>query len=219
MRPDGTRLSAPEVVARLARPIPGETKKPMTDQQWEQLVNVPDNDPALDPASAPARRVPKWEKYWNLRYSLLGAFKTAEAQARIPFAGPMDAGGDPRTQYMLSFLSRKFGPVYVMRGRMPTFPDTYAGPGGRGAAVMPAAQTQYWSLVSCEAAPSPACCRWPCWLPARPTTRRFVTGRCRHVRTSCRRPRSGHSVHALSCPPHPRRSRGKGGKAPYARFR
>lgn len=151
---DGTRLDAPAVVARLARPIPGETKKPMTDAQWEQLVHAPDNDPALDPAASPARPVPKWEKYWNLRYSLLGAFKTAEAQGRIPFAGPMDAGGDPSTQYMLTFLSRKFGPVYVMRGRMPTFPDTYSGPGGRGAAVMPAAQTQYWSLVSCEAAPS-----------------------------------------------------------------
>jgi hypothetical protein len=41
-----------------------------------------------------------------------------------------------------------------MRGRMPTFPDTYAGAGGKGLEVMPEAQTQYWSLVSCEAMPS-----------------------------------------------------------------
>jgi hypothetical protein len=66
----------------------------------------------------------------------------------------MDGGGDPSTQYMLTYLSRKFGPVYVMRGKMPVFPNTYSGPGGRGLAIMPAAQTQYWSLVSCEAAPS-----------------------------------------------------------------
>jgi hypothetical protein len=41
-----------------------------------------------------------------------------------------------------------------MQGKMPTFPDTYAGQDGRGAATMPAAQTQYWSLVSCESVPS-----------------------------------------------------------------
>jgi hypothetical protein len=66
----------------------------------------------------------------------------------------MEGGGDPTTQYMLVYLSRKFGPVYVMRGKMPTFPNTYAGKSGRGLAIMPDAQTQYWSLVSCEAAPS-----------------------------------------------------------------
>jgi len=44
--------------------------------------------------------------------------------------------------------------VYVMRGKMPTFPNTYAGAGGKGLEVMPEAQTQYWSLVSCEAMPS-----------------------------------------------------------------
>ena len=37
---------------------------------------------------------------------------------------------------------------------MPTFPDTYAGGDGRGAAAVSAAQTQYWSLVSCESVPS-----------------------------------------------------------------
>ncbi len=66
----------------------------------------------------------------------------------------MDGGGDPSTQYLLSFISRKFGPVYVMRGKMPTFPDTFAGVGGRGLEIMPDAETQYWSLVSGEAAPS-----------------------------------------------------------------
>jgi hypothetical protein len=47
-----------------------------------------------------------------------------------------------------------FGPVYVMRGKMPTFPNTYAGKNGKGLAIMLEAQTQYWSIVSCEAAPS-----------------------------------------------------------------
>ena len=57
-------------------------------------------------------------------------------------------------QYFSHLGSSRAGAVYVMRGKMPNFPDTYAGAGGTGLEVMPDAQTQYWSLVSCEAAPS-----------------------------------------------------------------
>jgi hypothetical protein len=151
---DGTKLSAAEVVERFGRPIEGATKQPVTTEQWVELVHAKHNDPTLDPATAPARKEPRWEKYWNFSYSIIGAFKTPEARAKIPFAGAMDGGGDPTTQYFFLHLSRQFGPVYVMRGKMPTFPNTYAGAGGKGLEMMPEAQTQYWSLVSCEAAPS-----------------------------------------------------------------
>ena len=122
--------------------------------QCEMLLHAKDNDPALQPATTPARKEPRWEKYWNIQYSIIGAFKTPEERAKIKYATATDGGGDPETQYMVLQLSRQFGPVYVMRGRMPTFPNTYAGAGGKGLEVMPAAQTQYWSLVSCEAMPS-----------------------------------------------------------------
>ncbi len=151
---DGTKLSAVEVVRQFARPFPGATKQPVTAEQWEMLLHAKDNDPTLEPATTPARKEPKWEKYWNIKYSILGSFKTPEERAKIPFASAIDGGGDPETEYMLIQLSRKFGPVYVMRGKMPTFPNTYAGSGGKGLEVMPAAQTQYWSLVSAEAMPS-----------------------------------------------------------------
>ena len=151
---DGTKLSATEVVKRLARPIEGATKQPVTAEQWEEIVHAKTNDPTLDPATAPARKDPKWEKFWTLRYSVVGAFKSPEERAKIPYAGAMEGGGDPSTQYLITYLSRKFGPVYVMRGKMPSFPNTYAGESGKGLGVMPDAQTQYWSLVSCEAAPS-----------------------------------------------------------------
>ena len=95
-------------------------------------MHAKDNDPALDPATAPARKEPRWEKYWNIRYSILGSFKTPEERAKIPYASAIDGGGDPETEYMFIQLSRKFGPVYVMRGKMPTFPNTYAGAGGKG---------------------------------------------------------------------------------------
>jgi hypothetical protein len=150
---DGAKLSAAEVVKQFGRPMPAP-KSPVTAQQWDMLVNAKDNDPALDPATAPARKEPKWEKYWNIRYSILGAFKTPQERAKIPYASAIDGGGDPETEYMFVQLSRKFGPVYVMSSKMPTFPDTYAGSGGKGLEIMPAAQNQYWSIVSCEAMPS-----------------------------------------------------------------
>ncbi len=150
---DGTQLSADEVVQQLSRPIES-TSQPLTADQWVALVNNPDNDPSLDPATAPARAQPQWEKYWGIPYSILGAFKTPEAREQISFGGAIDGGGDPTTQYFLTHLSRRFGTVYVMRGKMPTFPNTYVGADGNGLEVMPDAQVQYWSLVSCEAAPS-----------------------------------------------------------------
>jgi hypothetical protein len=147
---DGARLSPAEVVRRLARPA-GGTKAAFTVEQWDTLVHAPDNDPALDPATAPARNPSHWEKFFNYAYSLTGAFKPPAVRAAISHKSAVKGGGDPTTQYLFTHLSRWFGPVYVLRGKMPTFPDTYA---ERDHAVMPDAQTQYWSLVSCEAAPS-----------------------------------------------------------------
>ena len=151
---DGTKLDGEAAVAAFGRPTKGGTSQPFTAKQWEAMVNDKGNDPALDPATAPARQVPRWEKYWTIPYSIVGSFKTPEEQAKIPFAGPMDAGGDAETQYMLVQLSRKFGPVFVTRGKLPSFPNTFAGAAGQGLEVMPEAQTQYFSIVSCEAAPS-----------------------------------------------------------------
>ena len=96
---DGTKLSAEEVVTRFGRPMPAP-KPPVTAEQWEMIVHAKDNDPTLDPATTPARKDPKWEKYWNIKYSILGAFKTPEERAKIPYATAMDGGGDPETQYM-----------------------------------------------------------------------------------------------------------------------
>lgn len=150
MLADGTKLDATGVIERFALPMDQATKQPVTDAQWIGLVNAPGNDPA----TAPARKEPRWEKYWNFNYSIVGSFKSPEERGKMSYSGPMDGGGDPATQYLYLFLSRKFGPVYVMRGRMPTFPNTFAGSTGKGLEIMPDAQTQYFSLVSCEAAPS-----------------------------------------------------------------
>ena len=70
----------------------------------------------------------------------------------------MEGGGEG--PYLVTYLSRQFGPVYVMRGKMPTFPDTYAGQDGKGVATRTDAQTQYWSLVRIQVRPSTSAPTW-----------------------------------------------------------
>jgi hypothetical protein len=50
---------------------------------------------------------------------------------------------------MVTYLSRKFAPVYVFRAKMPTYPDTYA-----GTKIMPEWQMKYWSVATMASAPS-----------------------------------------------------------------
>ncbi|WP_169972704.1 hypothetical protein [Tautonia rosea] len=149
---DGTKLNAEQVAQQFGKPFSAATKQPMTTDEWVQLVQSERNDPDLPPETAPARNPPQWEKYWTNAYTLFGAFKPPTERANIRYEGAMEGGGEG--PYLVTFLSRTFGPVYVLQGKMPTFPDTFAGEDGKGLAIMPEAQTQYWSLVSCEAVPS-----------------------------------------------------------------
>ena len=86
--PTGRRVTGEAAVAAFGRPFGGATAQPFTAAQWEALVSAKDNDPALDPATAPARKTPRWEKYWNIRYSILGSFKTARGAGEDPLCRP-----------------------------------------------------------------------------------------------------------------------------------
>ncbi len=145
---DGTRLSAEEVVERFGERI-GFPPPPLAVEPWYALVNSKENDPRLDPASAPAREDSRWEIFWGIKYTVAGAFMPPEERAKIKLQTEMEGGGDPTTVYMSNYLSRKFGPVYVFRARLPTFPDTYA-----GAETMADRQVKYWSVVTAASAPS-----------------------------------------------------------------
>jgi hypothetical protein len=113
------------------------------------MVNSGGNDPALDPATAPARKDGRWEIFRGIQYTLAGAFQPPEKRATIKLQSEMEGGGDPTTVYMVNYLSRRFGPVYVFRAKLPTFPDTFA-----GARRMPDGQVKYWSVATVAAAPS-----------------------------------------------------------------
>jgi hypothetical protein len=151
---DGTKLSPEQIEKQFTRPL-GFAPPPLTVAQWYGLVDAKDNDPSLSAQAAPARKDPVWENFWTVPYSVAGPFKTPEMRAKMRYTSAgAEAGADPSTVYMLAYLSRSFAPVYVFRGKMPTFPDTFAGPDGHGLATMPATEVRYWSVVSVAAAPS-----------------------------------------------------------------
>ncbi len=149
---DGTKLTGDEVAKRFNR-TPGFAPPPISAEKWYALVDAKTNDPSLTPETAPARKDPVFEKFWTVPYTVGGAFKTAEECAKIPYAGEgVQAGADPGTVYLVAYLSRKYGPVFVVRGKMPTFPNTFAGADGKGLATMPPANLQYWSIVTLASA-------------------------------------------------------------------
>jgi len=147
-------LSAEEVKRHLNRPMSEGIKAGMSVKDWQALVNAPDNDPELKPESIPARNPPVIERYINNAYSFVGVFKSDAARAEIPHKIETGFGGDPVTLYLFSWISRSFGPVLVLRGKMPKFPDTFYGEGGKGLQFMTDWESRYWSLVICEAPPS-----------------------------------------------------------------
>ena len=145
---DGTHLSGEEVVKRFSRPM-GFAAPPMNIEQWYGLVNSKNNDPSLTPATAPARPDSQFEIFYGIKYNVVGPFLTPAEQAKIPLQTAMQGGGDPTTQYMVNYLSRKFGPLYVFRAKRPTFPDTFT-----GAKIMPSGQVVYSSVVTVASPPS-----------------------------------------------------------------
>jgi hypothetical protein len=145
---DGTLLSGEQVVGRFSRPeidLPPQVDAEM----WYGLVNAQDNDPRLEAETAPARADSQWENFYGMKYTVVGAFKGPKAREKMGLPRAMEAGGDPTTQYMVLFTHRKFGPLHVLRGKMPTFPDTFA-----GTKTMPGGQVQYWSNTTVGSGPS-----------------------------------------------------------------
>jgi hypothetical protein len=74
---DGTQLSSEDVVKQWGRPM-GSAPPPLRVDQWYKLVDAKDNDPALTPATAPARRDAEFELFWGMKYTLAGAFMKPE---------------------------------------------------------------------------------------------------------------------------------------------
>jgi hypothetical protein len=105
----------------------------------------------MTPATAPACPDSQFELFRGMRYTVVGAFMKPAERAKIALHAEMGGGVDPTTAYLVNYISRKFGPVYVFRAKLPTFPNTY-----EGTKTMPGGQVQYWSVATMASGPSGA---------------------------------------------------------------
>lgn len=151
---DGTELSTEEIRKQFNRPLLQGLAPGMPVEHWRALCGASDNDPALKTETRPARNPPVLERYFNNTYNLIGIFKPPAVRSQIPHTIETGFGGDPETLFMLAFVSRKFGPVLVIHGTMPLFPDNWYGEEGNGLAVMTDWESRYMSLVMSESPPS-----------------------------------------------------------------
>jgi hypothetical protein len=133
---DGATLTGADACAALQATKDG-VQATFPVAAWHALVAA-----APDPATAPAPQPPRWQRFWNIPYSVLGAFvpDQAERQARYPATEDGGFASNPDARYLTSTLSRRFGTVAVIRGRMPRTPAAVA--------RMGAYDLRYWSLCS-----------------------------------------------------------------------
>jgi hypothetical protein len=145
----GKKLKRKRLCEQLISPLTQGTPPGVSLAQWLSLRSLPyANLPLNDPATMPAHDPSVWEKFWNGTYSFAGLFFPPAVRATFP-TGNLDFGANADTTFLTSFVNRQFGPVYVLRGKMPTFPDTYL-----GAKTMEASQVRYWSISQNDAPPS-----------------------------------------------------------------
>lgn len=154
MLEDGTELGPEEVRERFNTPLLDGVPPGMSVDRWVAMRDASDNDPELAPETTPARNPPLLERYFNNAWNLAGVFKSWDDRlANYPGEVETGFGGDPITLYLLGFVSRVFGDVLVIEGKMPQFPDTYSGDDG-GLEVMEDWEARYWSLILSQAPPS-----------------------------------------------------------------
>lgn len=92
---------------------------------WKTAINA-----SSDPVSAPASLSYQPEVFYNLQYNVLGSFYQNDPVKRVTMFPPNTSGGfanNPDTQYLSVPFSFSFGEVFVIKGKMPTFPSTRNG--------------------------------------------------------------------------------------------
>ena len=145
---DGAKLSGDEVVKRF-RKVMGAAPPPITADEWYKLVDNKNNNSCMTPATAPACRNSQFFLFRGMKDAIEGAFMPMEERLKIPAPKLVGGGANASTAYLVNYLSRVYGPVYVVRAKLPTFPNTWA-----NAKVMPDGEVQYWSVATMAAATS-----------------------------------------------------------------
>ena len=80
---DGSKLSQEEATRRFGK-IMGDAPPPIEPDGWYKLVNNPDNNPCMTPATAPACPKSQFFLFTSLRDAVYGAFMKPEERAKLP---------------------------------------------------------------------------------------------------------------------------------------
>lgn len=139
---DGTKLSEQETNKHFGK-IMGDAPPPIDADNWYKLINSTTNDKCMTPATAPACPNSQFFLFKGMKDALYGAFMPQAERLKAAGAPSADGGANASTAYLINYISRQFGPLYVFRAKMPTFPNTWA-----NTKVMPDGEVQYWSVAS-----------------------------------------------------------------------
>jgi hypothetical protein len=125
------------------RSIPVQTVPAAT---WQAARSTPPCDPQTNPAYNP----PRWERFFNLNYAQAAVASDCTdqgRQARLATQPEVKGGfySNRDTAYIYVHLSRRFGPLLVVKGRLPQFARTDTSP-----TRMPDAKLRFWSLCTGE---------------------------------------------------------------------
>jgi hypothetical protein len=143
---DGSEVDPAATCEQINDPNRNITVQTVPEPVWKGARAAPGCDPQTNPAYNPIR----WERFFNVNYASLAVISdcTAEGrQARLDMGGDLQGGfySNRDSAYIYAHLSQVFGPVVVVRGRLPRFPRTYAEP-----RRMPRAELRWWSLCTGE---------------------------------------------------------------------
>ncbi len=145
-RADGSTTTGAAACAAINaadRSIPVQTVPAAT---WQGARSTPPCDPQTNPAYNP----PRWERFFNLNYAQLAVISdcTAEGrQQRLAMGAELQGGfySNRDSAYIYAHLSRDFGPLFVVQGRLPPFARTDTSP-----TRMPRSKLRFWSLCTGE---------------------------------------------------------------------
>jgi hypothetical protein len=113
---------------------------------WQAAVRAPGCDPETNPAYSP----PRWERFFNIDYASLAVISDCtqggmEARRAMSVEARGGQYSNRDNAYIYAHLSRRFGPLFVVRAKLPVFPPTH-----EGQRTMGSGQLRFWSLCTGE---------------------------------------------------------------------
>ncbi len=143
---DGTRLRGRQACAVINDANRRITVDSTPEAQWETVRRTP----PCDGATNPAHSQPGWERFFTFEFAALAVITdcTDAGRALRRSATPAVRGGNYSNRdsaYVYSHLSRRFGAVLSVHGKLPRTPRTHD-----GQRVMGGGDMRFWSLCSGE---------------------------------------------------------------------